>query len=221
MTSTSETFLRVVPLFAGLEVPTLGEIMSWLEIEAGQTLARQGASGDALYIVVSGRVAASPTARGPRRPRELGPRISSAARPPRRRVRVGVRALEPTCSSAQRSDFRGVVLGAIPAPASCAAGIVALACSRLGPTARWPRRWMAGRRNVRSPRRGQRRPGAPARSGGGRRRGSGTRPTCSAYRSSVISSGVSSMTCWPEERSIGYEPARCSWPRARSRRAYS
>jgi CRP-like cAMP-binding protein len=137
VTSTSESFLRVVPLFAGLEVPTLGELMSWLELEAGQTLTRQGESADALYIVVSGRVAAIARLPGGRETvlAELGPRdvfgelalLDGGVRT------AGVRALEPTLLlSLSAADFRGVVLSRDPGARELRRRIVALACSRLG-----------------------------------------------------------------------------------------
>lgn len=52
-------FLAEVPVFSGLERHTLAEVagqIEWLHIHGGSVLFRQGDEGDALYVVVSGRL---------------------------------------------------------------------------------------------------------------------------------------------------------------------
>ena len=52
-------FLAEVPVFAGLDSSTLSEVarkIEWTHIHGGSVLFRQGDQGDALYLVVSGRL---------------------------------------------------------------------------------------------------------------------------------------------------------------------
>ena len=54
--------LAALPLFAGLDAQSLGDLadtMEWLVLPGGAELFAQGEASDALYVVVHGRLAAS------------------------------------------------------------------------------------------------------------------------------------------------------------------
>lgn len=133
----SEQVLREVPLFEGLEVRGLAELLSSHELEPEQALWHQGQSADALYVIVSGRVAVTARLPGARQTAlaELGPRdvLGELALLDGGTRTAGVRALEPTrLLSLSLADFRAVALSRDPGAQELRRRLTGLACSRLG-----------------------------------------------------------------------------------------
>ena len=136
MTLTSEQILPDVPLFEGLELRGLADLLSPVELDAGQLLWRQGQPADSLHVIVSGRVEV--TARLP------GERESALAELGRGGVlgelalldggarTAGVRALEPTSLlHLGLDDFRAIVRSRDPGARELRHRLIAVACSRL------------------------------------------------------------------------------------------
>ncbi|HEY5318961.1 MAG TPA: cyclic nucleotide-binding domain-containing protein [Solirubrobacteraceae bacterium] len=150
MTSTSEQLLREVPLFEGLDVRGLAELLTPRELEPGQALWRQGQAADALYVIASGRVAVTARLLGEQQSAlaELGPRdvLGELALLDGGTRTAGVRALELTrLLSLSLADFRAVVLSRDQGARELRRRLTGLACSRLGARHRALAATLAGR----------------------------------------------------------------------------
>lgn len=136
MTSTSDGPLAGVPLFEGLGVGSLRELLAPIELAAGEELWRQGAAADALYVIESGRVAITARLPGGREAKlaELAALdvLGELALLDGGTRTGGVRALEPTrLLGLSYRQFRAVVDGRDADAHELRRRLIELACVRL------------------------------------------------------------------------------------------
>ncbi len=136
MTSTPDGLLQEVPLFAGLELAELADLVGTIDLEAGEELWRQGQQAEALYVVERGSVAVAARLPGEREVTiaTLGSRevLGELALLDGGVRTAGVRALEPTrLLRLGRAEFRALVLSRDPCARMLRRRLTDLACARL------------------------------------------------------------------------------------------